>query len=86
MVAVGQAVRGRASAIEQEISEQVAIMRPGEVLLQQPAELAAKFPVMSGMSKGDCAGDHLATGVALAVAMRLARVTQLLAGFELVVG
>jgi hypothetical protein len=85
MVAVGQAVRGRASAVEQ-IGEQGAVMRPGDVLLQDAAKLPAKFSVMPGMSEGDRAGDHLAPCVALAVAMRQPRVTQLLLGFELVVG
>lgn len=85
MVVVGQAVRGGASAVEQ-IGKEGAVMRPGDVLLQKPAKLSAKFPVMSGMGEGDRAGDHLAAGIALAVAMRLARVKQLLTGFELVVG
>jgi len=85
MVVMGQAVRDRASAVEQ-ISKQVTIMRPGDVLLQQPAKLPTKFPVMPGMGEDDRAGDNLAPRVALAVAMRQPRITQLLAGFELVVG
>jgi hypothetical protein len=85
MVALGQAVRGGASAVEQ-IGKERAIARPRDVLEKQPAELTPKFPVMAGMGEGERAGDHLAPRVALACLMRRATRGELATGFALIVG
>jgi hypothetical protein len=80
---MGQAVR--VSGVEQS-GEQVAIVGARDVLQDEAAELAPKFPVMPGMSEDEGAGDDLAPRVALAFAMRRATRAELAAGFTLIFG
>jgi hypothetical protein len=81
MVAVGETVR--VSGVEQ-IDEEGAIIRPGDVLQEQLAKLSPKFGIVFGVGQSEGAGDDLAPRVALAFAMRRATRVELAAGFTLI--